>query len=213
MEEIQGDGLLQYPTIVRRILEEHGMTEIRSMVVKRTPLSKLLTGAMSAFSLGKFGKRAYKEYDELFHLFCEVKLVDGNVFLIEKNERINIETKRRRGDKVESSPITNLSKGLTMNALLEKTREYMGVVNFYEYSAVSNNCQDFIMAVLKSNNIGDESTFTFVKQDTETLFKRLPYLQKLAVGVTDTYATLEDNRDKLREFFSGRGLPDNKECP
>ena len=78
MEEIQGDGLLQYPTIVRRILEEHGMTEIRSMVVKRTPLSKLLTGAMSAFSLGKFGKRAYKEYDELFHLFCEVKLVDGN---------------------------------------------------------------------------------------------------------------------------------------
>jgi hypothetical protein len=207
---MEGEGLLKFPTKVRRILEENGTTEIKSMVIKRSPLSKLLTGAMSAFSLGKFGKRTYKQYDELFHLFCEVKLVDGKVFLIEKNERINIETKRRRSEKIEASPITNLSKGLTMNTLLENTRGKMGIMNFFQYSAVNNNCQDFIMALLQSNNLGDENTYKFVKQDTETLFKRLPYLQKFAVQVTDNYAYLGDETDKLREFFSGRGLPDNK---
>jgi hypothetical protein len=32
----------------------------------------------------------YKNFDELFHLYCELVLENGKTILVEKNERINI---------------------------------------------------------------------------------------------------------------------------
>ena len=44
---------------------------------------------------------------------------------------------------------------------------------YFTYSAKDNNCQDFILAVLKANNIGNEEDYSFVKQDTKSLFENL----------------------------------------
>ena len=83
----------------------------------------------------------------------------------------------------------------------------MGDETFFTYNAVSNNCQDFLLAFLQSNNLGNNENYTFVKQDTESLFKRLPVLQKIAKSTTDLGATIGDQTDELQRFFSGRGLP------
>ena len=40
---------------------------------------------------------------------------------------------------------------------MEKTKEYMGDKKFFGYSAKDNNCQDFIVAILRSNSIGSIS--------------------------------------------------------
>ena len=56
----------------------------------------------------------------------------------------------------------------------------MGDEKFFTYNAVSNNCQGFLLAFLQSSNIGTPENYTFVKQDTESLFRRLPILQKIA---------------------------------
>ena len=61
----------------------------------------------------------------------------------------------------------------------------MGDEKFFTYNAVSNNCQDFLLAFLQSNNLGNNENYTFLKQDTESLFKRLPVLQKIAKSTTD----------------------------
>jgi len=56
---------------------------------------------------------------------------------------------------------------------------------FFQYDAVKNNCQDFLLNVLKSNGIGDEQDYQFIKQDTEQLFKGLPALKKVAHLATE----------------------------
>ena len=42
---------------------------------------------------------------------------------------------------------------------------------FFPYHPNTNNCQDFILQMLKSNGINDVNAFNFVKQDTSMIFK------------------------------------------
>ena len=66
-DEMKGEGVLQYGRSAQQVIDTAGDKTIQKIIVKRSPVPKLLTGALSAFSLGKFGKRMYKNFDELFH--------------------------------------------------------------------------------------------------------------------------------------------------
>jgi hypothetical protein len=68
----------EYPPNVKQILNKYGNEVIKSITLKRTAVSGLLTGALSIFSLGKFGERMKKSFDELFHLFMEITNTNGN---------------------------------------------------------------------------------------------------------------------------------------
>ena len=63
-DEIVGDGLLQYGRSSQQVIDTAGNKKIKKIFVKRSPVTKLLTGTISAFSFGKFGKRMYKNFDE-----------------------------------------------------------------------------------------------------------------------------------------------------
>jgi hypothetical protein len=54
------------------------------------------------------------------------------------------------------------------------TEKSIGAFKFYQYNAKSNNCQDFLINILKSNNLLDKKTEIFIKQDTQQLFDNLP---------------------------------------
>ena len=117
--------------------------------------------------------------------------------------------KTSRNDKhTERQEIQNIPSGLTLNNLLENTKQKMGKKKFFTYNAVSNNCQDFLLAFLQSNNLGNEPNYTFIKQDTKSLFDGLPVLKKLAKGTTDFGAAVGDAADSVKSFFTGRGLPE-----
>ena len=148
-----------------------------------------------------------KNFDEIFHLFVELHLDYGKRVIVEKNERINVAFGKRKGDKVEVEQLQNFSEGLTLNGMLEKTRQRMGEEAFFSYNAAKNNCQDFILNFLQANGVGTEANYSFVKQNTEQLFKRLPYLQNLAKGVTDVGADVGDKTDDMQRFIAGRGIP------
>jgi len=66
------------------------------------------------------------------------------------------------------------------------------------YSARDNNCQDFILAFLKSNGMGDAADYTFVKQDVKTLFGKTDFLRKFTNTVTDIGA-------KVTTLIEGEG--------
>ena len=178
-------GRNDYPPKVRNILKKYGSEVIVSYKLKRTPVSKLLTTALSAVSLGEFGDRLKNsEYDELFHLFLELTTASGKKISVEKNEVINLEVSPPTRPKEEVEDITsNIPDGLTINDLMNNTNKRMGS-SFFNYSAKSNNCQHFIINILDANNIGDESDREFVKQDTDFLFENLPYLRKISNTVT-----------------------------
>jgi len=179
-------GREDYPPKVRKILKEYGNEVISGLTLMRTPVSGLLTGALSLFSLGKFGKRMDKSFDQLFHLFLEIKTQSGKRFSVEKNEVIVIEMNPKKRDKTEIKEVTNnLPQNLTIQEMLDKTKEAMGTENFFRYSAIDKNCQDFLLNIFRANNIGDKTDLTFIKQDTQQLFKDLPYLAKLTNAITD----------------------------
>jgi hypothetical protein len=111
-----------------------------------------------------------------------LKVGDQNITL-EKNEVItmDIDASIRAGSDTMKVPIP---AGLTLNVMLANTEKEMGG-KFLKYSAYNNNCQDFIMAVLKSNGLGDDAIYSFVKQDTKSLFSDNSFLRKVSNTITD----------------------------
>ena len=178
-------GNSDYPSKVRSLLKEVGDAKINSAKVFRTPVPNYLINILNTVSLGDF-KRKLKEteYDKLFHLGIIFSTDKGDI-LIEKNEVINVSKTipKTEGYEEKSVPLNN--QELTINEVLENTKAVQKD-KFFKYSAYDNNCQNFILDLMKANNIGSESDYNFVKQNTEDLFRSNSYLRKLANTITDT---------------------------
>lgn len=179
---IQGSN--DYPPNVKQILSQYGPQIIKSITLKRTPVDKVLTGALSLFSFGKFGEKFEKSFDELFHLFMEIELQSGTRLLLEKNARINMELNPRGRPDTQVKAVQSIPQNLSVYQLLETTKRRMGS-QFFQYDARNNNCQDFLLNVLQANGIGDQSDYLFIKQDTKKLFKGMPILSGLAHTATE----------------------------
>jgi len=174
-------GRNDYQPKVRDILAKYGDTKIVTMEVRRTPLSMILMSALNIASFGKIAKT--NPYDKLFHLSIAVKLETGETLLIEKNEVINMEVNPFAKPNTETVVI-KLNKFPILKTLMENTRNMMGQ-NYFMYSARNNNCQDFIINVLQSNNLSNPTVYDFVKQDTVKVFGDMVYLRKFVNTLTD----------------------------
>jgi small nuclear ribonucleoprotein (snRNP)-like protein len=128
---------------------------------------------MNIVSLGGFKKAMSSlPFDKLFHLYMIISTSKGT-FLLEKNERINA-TKSipKNVDGTEQIGVL-VPTDLSVNVLLENTEKRMGS-NFLPYSPSQNNCQDFILNILESNNLITDELRNFVKQNTDEIFKQNP---------------------------------------
>lgn len=175
----------ELPPNVKEILKKYGNEIIKGIIIKRTPVSGLIVGALDAFSLGKFGDRMEKrDLDDLFHLFMDIITENNQVVSLEKNARVNmiVNPPRRSGE--ERQVVSNIPPGITINQLIQNGINRMGN-QFYLYDAKKNNCQSFLLEILQASNIGDQADYEFIKQKTEKLFKELPVLKGLAHTVTN----------------------------
>jgi len=169
---------------VQKILKEYGDQVIRSMKIDRTPVPSVLTSALSVLSGGHFGKELQNApYDKLFHLRLDIT-TDKGVVSLEKNEVINMDKNPKQVKGSEQKPVPNIPAGLTINQLIEKAQHQLGN-SFLPYSAKDNNCQDFIMGVLKGSHIGNNDDFNFIKQNTDKLFGNTDWLRKISNTITD----------------------------
>lgn len=192
----------EYPPNVKEILDKYGNELIKGIVLKRTPVSSLLTGALDAFSFGKFGNRMEKDdLDNLFHLFMDIYTENNKVISLEKNERVNMIVNPPRRPNEELKTISNIPQGITIIQLMENARNRMGN-QFFRYDSEKNNCQHFLLNVLQASGIGDQSDYEFIKQKTEQLFKGLPFLKGVAHTATDLGAI-------SNKIFSGGALQPN----
>ena len=189
-------GRTDYPPKMRDIVKKYGDTPIKSMYACRTPVPSLLTSALNVVSFGEFGRRwSDKPYDTLFHLDLRVELDTGHVWkktniLLEKNEVLNaVLNPPPKSKDTECTFIPIEGRQLTINGLLEGAKQIQGD-KFFKYSAYNNNCQDYIMALLKGSNIGTQENYDFIKQETKELFQGLPGLRKFANTVTDLGAVV-----------------------
>jgi hypothetical protein len=158
---------------VQKILQTFGDAIILRARVGRKPVTSVITSIIKIVSS--------TPYDTLFHLFIELETNKGRVIL-EKNAQINMDVEKTMKDS-QFMPVNNIPSNITVNQLLNNTAKKMGD-KFIPYSAKNNNCQNFIMNVLKSNNMDNPELLAFVKQDTEGIFKD-PNFTKFANTVTD----------------------------
>jgi hypothetical protein len=56
---------------------------------------------------------------------------------------------------------------------------------YFNYAVSNNNCQDFCVGLLRANDINADSVISFIKQDTENIFKNHVGLRKFVNTVTD----------------------------
>jgi hypothetical protein len=177
------EGPSELSASVRDILAKYGDKTVTKASIVRTPVSSVVKGALNAVSLGEFKKKLGQQpYDDIFHLFMLLTLSDGTSVSLEKNAIITMRVNPdRKGESQEASP----PAGLTLNELMENTKKKMGK-KFIPYSATSNNCQNFILSVLKANMMDTPALDAFVKHNTDALFEGDGgFLSKLSNAVTD----------------------------
>ena len=172
-------GVMNYkqniPPNVKKALEQIGNDQITSARCGRTPVQSVVQGALRTL--------ADVPFDNLFHLFLEMTLSNGEKWIIEKIERITI-VKEDRSNKQGAEFTQSFSVNKTVNELFQNTENFMGN-RFLPYQSNSNNCQVFIMGILDSNGLNNPQLTEFVKQDTRSIFKNNPYLRKFANTMTD----------------------------
>jgi len=168
------------PSIVK-FLEANAEANISNITVIRTPLNFLYQALYNTFS--------NKTYDELFHLRIQINCHNGLQFTLEKNEVIKISSWRQsKNDEIKIIP---QEFNINIIEFINNGIEYMGQNKFFNYSVI-NNCQDFILGLLKANNIINNEVFEFVKQDTESIFETHPTLRKIANSGVDIMAKVID---------------------
>jgi hypothetical protein len=83
---------------------------------------------------------------------------------------------------------------LTINKLLEKTREEMGNREYFSYDAFSNNCQKYIKTILEVNGMYNNNINTFLYQDVTPLKNDLPsFVPNVANTITTAIGLLNEN--------------------
>lgn len=194
-------GYLDNPS---RMLDQYGDWTVTGLTVRRDPIQQMLNTLLNAVSLGKWNKaRRDFQMDKLYHLSLTVRIAkDGQVkdLMIEKRPHIAIAPQSASNSKTEIAQLAAPSPPVTLQAFMDRAQQAAGD-RFFSYDAFDNNCQDFILGVLRANHVAmSEEASKFVKQDISNVIKEQPkYVQKVAQGVTNL-------GHRVNEVFGGGGM-------
>jgi hypothetical protein len=106
--------------------------------------------------------KLFLPYDKLYHLYMILFLSNGKVLKTEKGPLGVIISKKIKEQKNTSKiQIDNLN--IPLKIAIDNTKKIMG--NKYNpYNPITNNCQDYLISFLKSNNILTDDLKKFIKQ-------------------------------------------------
>jgi hypothetical protein len=173
------NGSRSFSRKVKNILAKVGNDRIYTITIFRYPINSMIKNILELTSLQSI------PYDNLFHL----GLIFNNQVLLEKNSIINMEINPRLPKDTE---FVNMSFNqlISINQFINNTLNFMGQDKFFTYSAYDNNCQYFALNLLYANGINDDSLISFVKQNTEDIFRNNPYLRRFSNNITDVHGRL-----------------------
>ena len=179
---------LDFPPTARGLIKIYGNLELVQILICRVPVYDFIDKTLNFLSFGQWDSLKSKyNFDKMFHLFMLVKLSNGHMLRIEKNEVIEISNTFKIDKDTTMVDVSLEGKHITLNELLQNTINTVGKQQVFIYSPWSNNCQRFILDILQSNGLLTEKDKQFIYQDITELVKELPWYTK-AIGqkVTDT---------------------------
>lgn len=189
----------QYPPQVRNILLQHGNHKITRIRLCREVVSENTEFLLKALAGKNTWEEAKKKYgfDKFYHLFMIATMGEHELH-IEKNEVIRISPNPRPCP--EAFDLGSVE--ITLNSLMERTRQRIGDNNFFTYDPFSNNCQAFIKELLITMRHWNNASKDYVFQDIEGLRNELPsYTKYLAKGLTDVGAFFNTAYQKTKDYI------------
>lgn len=209
-DELYGLGIMdlfrgikkEYTNSAKKGIQKYGNLRIVAITVCRQPIMAILDKVINVISFGKWSRAKKEEnFDKLFHLFMLVRFDNNSSCIVEKNEKININGNYKINDQTEQIAVPLNGQQLTLNNILETALKTVGQDQYFLYHPITNNCQNYILNLLKSSNLGDQDDYTFIKQDVTTLAKKIgKTTTTIMKGVTDLGAKFAE--------VTGRGMED-----
>ena len=192
---------------VRNILGQIKDNKIVSLLIIREPIKEAINMFVNVITDNKISEfKKQVGVDDLFHLFMIATLDDGRLIRIEKNSEIDVKLLSSM-PKVNNDNMLNINipTPITVNDLLNNTKNKIGDRLFWDYNAMTNNCQDFLYNVLYTNGYESINPLmkSFIKQDLTKLSKSLSSTQK---NIMNTITTLGK---KAQILLSGAGFKIN----
>lgn len=185
---IEQDALL-IPSVVREFFKKKGDKTITSIAECREPINKVYQFVMKLITGGKITNNLKKlKYDDLFHLYCILKLSDGSTYRVERNQRLTIQP----GEPTNGKCTAFIPCNIEVKTFFENAKKAAGGWNkIFLYDPINNNCQDFQILLLKSNNLLTPQLQAFVKQDTANALKNTPVLYNAIKAVVGGVGLVE----------------------
>jgi len=184
------------PTTVQNWMRANANVPITSLQVARSPIKTYVNIALQLMSAGKFDEVKRKlNIDKLYHLF----IIINNKWRIEKNDVVKVQEFKNTPDTdkidIDLSNFPNLQiKDLFYN--IPNVRNFWG-----NYDPVKNNCQDWVLTVLRNSTLITPEHIPFIKQDIESIIKDEPQL-KQSFKNASLIARLAGSANKLLQWAS-----------
>lgn len=181
------------PPAVRAYLAAHQNTPITSVTVCREPIASGIRTALDVLTFGGFSAAARQlNYDSVYHLWVVLHTAAG-VVRFDKNQVV--EMKHSPAPSGTCMPVP-LNGPLTVGQLFAGG-EKMNPENFWRYSSV-NNCQNFVLSLLRGSGLASSSVTQFVLQDAASL------LTGTAKKIADTVTDIAARADIVHNGVGGR---------
>lgn len=193
-----------YNDISKKTLERYGNKRILALNVYRTPLSGLSMALLNIGTLGAYG-RAKEElnYDKLFHLALVATVDDNGTYknvILEKDPKISISTHYPTNKDTEVHPVNLHGKTFTINDMTEGLRKQLGDKEYFSYSAFEGrNCQNYVMGLLNTMGLLNNTLTDFIYQDLTKLIEKLP-------SYTPSVSNTVTNLGAISHQIMGKGL-------
>ncbi len=176
---VTGAVRLDFPPAARDWLAKVGDKPVFSMEVAKYPaFTGILNTAVNALTFGAMEReKKEKGYDTLYHLFLILRIANTE-FELGKEQTVvfrPLPDGTRQKSNFQSMPVTGMSAQITANFLINGGISVMGKERFFTYDAQTNNCQNFIDAILTgagANVNYPESMKSFVLQDMSGMWKQ-----------------------------------------
>lgn len=229
-----------------KTLSMFGNSPIVNIKIGRTPLNNMLEGAVNVMSLGAWNDLKREQgFDSMYHLFLIFTVMyDGKRIdiIVEKLEVININTvlgsindkttflnvysqltnknfdldnPMFKNTAVESNMTKNYFK-YNLNQTMDRTKKLMGTRNFHDYESFTNNCQVFIISILKAIDLFTLPAKEFTFQDVRALKAGLnpivPYTMKKITQLGSVVSRLigkgksDEATDEFNKYIINAGL-------
>jgi hypothetical protein len=164
-----------YSPAVGKWLKENAPGVVKSVTVKRNPLTTAFGIISNIATLGQWNKAVEKRgFDKLFHLALIVQYeLNGEMktATLEKNERVNFVPGTKGG--VGETMSVPVPAGLTIGDMVERTEKSLGD-NYFTYNAFNNNCQNFVFAMLRESGMLTPEVKEFILQPLADVIKEQP---------------------------------------